>query len=789
MSRNNSSIIGVVIIALSAGIFTLDVITPLGISNWVWYFIPLLLSVFIDGRWLPFWLAAGFSALTMAGWYLSPPGVDPEIALISRGMGLGGLCIMAVTLSLRNRMEQERTEYLRQITEMNESLAALNTVTANSISTLELDDLLKVLLERLVNVMKADGAVVLLRENNCLVARASIGCEADVEAGYSVPIGRGFAGTIAQTRQPLFIADAQTDERVLSPHFKARGIRSMLGVALGRNGRFVGVLHVDWLKPHPLQKQEVHLLEIIAERCCAGIFNAQLFGELKRSEDRYERLFAASPDAILVNRENKIAFINPAGLKLFGAARPEELLGKSMFEVFHPQDHPVMVERIARMHGEGAPAPLIEEKVLRLDGTPVPVEVRATPFMDNEGQAILVILRNIAERRLLEEQLRRAQKMEAFGQLAGGVAHDFNNLLAVIRGNTDLMLMEGGTHSGETAQCLEEVAAASDCGASLVRRLLLFSRKQAMQAEPLNLNNVAGNLSKMLHRTIGEDIELHCSYSPTLPFIQADAGMMDQIILNLVVNARDAMPDGGELHLATDQFTLGEEAAATVPDRRPGKYVCLSVRDTGCGIAPEVLPRIFEPFFTTKEVGKGTGLGLATVYGIAKQHQGWVEVASQVGEGATFKIFLPAMAEPAPVPAEASASSKPRGGSEKILLVEDEESVRLVIRRFLEKAGYMVWEAVSGREALEIFQKHSAEIDLVMTDLVMPGGVNGLQLAEQLRAQRPELKFIFISGYSVETGGKNMILTIQRSKGWYLQKPSTAAKVLQTVRDCLDAKG
>jgi CheY-like chemotaxis protein len=288
------------------------------------------------------------------------------------------------------------------------------------------------------------------------------------------------------------------------------------------------------------------------------------------------------------------------------------------------------------------------------------------------------------------------------------------------------------------------VVEASERAANLTRQLLTFSRKQVMQPQPLALNEVFANLTKRLNRAISENIDLQCHYEALLPYVQADPGMMEQVILNLVANARDAMPQGGQLRVATEQVTLDEAHARVNPEARAGEFVCLSVSDTGTGIAPEVLPRIFEPFFTTKEVGKGTGLGLATVYGIIKQHQGWLEVSSQLGEGSTFKVFLPAI----PTPVRLAAAAEVRGGNETILLVEDEPALRLMTRRLLERKGYRIREATDGQEALEVWQSHAGEISLLLTDIIMPGEMTGRELAERLWRQRPGLKVIFTSGYT-----------------------------------------
>ena len=387
-----------------------------------------------------------------------------------------------------------------------------------------------------------------------------------------------------------------------------------------------------------------------------------------------------------------------------------------------------------------------------------------------------------------EEQLRQSQKMEAIGHLAGGVAHDFNNLLAVIRGNTELVLMTDGQLSPTDNESLTQVVAAADRAANLTRQLLTFSRKQVMQAQPIDLNDVIGNFTKMLKRIIGEDIQLQCNYSARLPAVQADVGMLEQVLVNLAINARDAMPKGGQLLIATETTRLDADYASTHPEASAGDFVCLSVSDTGTGIAPEHMPHLFEPFFTTKDVGKGTGLGLATVYGIAQQHQGWVEVSSKPGVGSTFTIFLPGI-EPPPVagPGTEPLAAKPAGGSETILLVEDEEAVRCLTGRVLKHFGYHVHEAASGPQALELWRAHNEEIALVLTDMIMPQQMSGRELIEQLLAERPTLKVIIMSGYSGETVREDTAF-LRRTRTRFLQKPCDSPALLRAVRESLDEK-
>lgn len=396
----------------------------------------------------------------------------------------------------------------------------------------------------------------------------------------------------------------------------------------------------------------------------------------------------------------------------------------------------------------------------------------------------ITTLRNRAERKQLEEQLRQSQRMDAIGQLAGGVAHDFNNMLTVIQGNASL-ISNPQLNEAERSEGAQQIARAAERAASLTRQLLLFSRKQVMQAVPLNLNEVVANMTKMLQRILGEDISLNASFASNLPAILADPGMIEQILLNLAVNSRDAMPEGGRLNITTSAETLDKARAEKNPGASPGTYACLKVADTGCGIAPENLQRIFEPFFTTKKIGKGTGLGLATVYGIVQQHHGWLAVNSQIGEGTTFCIYLPATKDSLPKSPAASAVSRLPGGNETILLVEDEPPVRLLANNLLQRCGYTVLVAESGVAALPIWKKHREKIQLLLTDMVMPEGISGRELAETLRADRPDLKIIYTSGYSADIIGREPQL-IDGSN--FVQKPYHPLKLAQTIRNCLDQK-
>jgi len=390
---------------------------------------------------------------------------------------------------------------------------------------------------------------------------------------------------------------------------------------------------------------------------------------------------------------------------------------------------------------------------------------------------------DITEMLNLEAQFRHAQKLESVGQMAAGIAHDFNNMLTIIQGYADCLLVTA-KDGDSSAVPLKQIAGAARRAAALTRQLLTFSRKQVIQACAVELNRLLPDFIDLLPRLLGEDIVLKTEYAPGLPAIEADTGMIEQVVMNLAVNARDAMPKGGSLTIRTSMAEVSEACARQRPDARPGRFVCLSVKDTGTGMDDKTAARIFEPFFSTKEVGRGTGLGLATAYGIMKQHQGWIEVVTEIGMGTTFKLFFPALATEAIESRD--QNEKPtavRGGSETILLVEDEPVLRAFVAKALRDYQYRVLEAGSGVEALKVWNDQNGRIDLLLTDMVMPEGMSGFQLATRLRERKSDLKIILSSGYSPETIRKNF----KEEDMEFLQKPYRAPLLAQRVRKCLDA--
>jgi signal transduction histidine kinase/CheY-like chemotaxis protein len=397
---------------------------------------------------------------------------------------------------------------------------------------------------------------------------------------------------------------------------------------------------------------------------------------------------------------------------------------------------------------------------------------------------------DITERLNLEAQLRHSVKMEAVGQLAAGVAHDFNNILTIIQGHAELLIHTPGLPA-ESENSIRQIASAAERASQLINQLLMFSRKQVMQQRYVDLNDIIQHISPMLHGLVGEHVAFEFDSAPNLPTLCVDVGMIEQVLVNLVINARDAMRNGGRLVLSTSQQLLEPVSSVLNPEARPGHFVCLTVADSGCGMDANTLSHMFEPFFTTKEPGKGTGLGLATIYGIIKQHQGWVVVESQVDRGSTFTIFLPAGDKPAKIASSAQGQNTAQGpsamsrGDETILVVEDEPALRELVVSVLELCGYRIYQARTGVEALRVWEQHRSEIDLLLTDMVMPEGMSGRQLAERLQAEDTELKVIYTSGYSPGMAGKDIALL----EGFnFLAKPYPPTRLAQVVRDCLDGR-
>jgi two-component system cell cycle sensor histidine kinase/response regulator CckA len=539
-----------------------------------------------------------------------------------------------------------------------------------------------------------------------------------------------------------------------------------------------------------------YVLKMWPERLVPAIRRALREGEERRSRllaetklVRREKLFKAlsenSLDIVTVlNQEGLFTYNSLSVSKVLGY-RPDELVGQNAFAIIHEEDVEGTKKDFQRCIENPGQTTTSKFRARHRDGSWLYLETVCKSFLDDpEIAGVVVNSRDVTERHHLEEQLRHSQKMEAIGQLAGGVAHDFNNILTVIQGHASL-LRSGDKLPEARRGSVDQIYQAAERAAGLTRQLLTFSRRQVIQPKPLDLNTVLGNMTKMLGRILGEDISLQFNYSAGQPWVHADEGMVEQVAMNLAVNSRDAMPAGGQLTIKIAVVDIRPGELARHPGGRAGRFACFSVADTGSGIKPEVLPHIFEPFFTTKAVGKGTGLGLATVYGIVKQHSGWITVESRVDKGTTFHVFLPAINSGAvKTPDTAPDEALPRG-TETILVVEDEAPVRELVCGVLTGLGYQILEAGTGVKALEVWHQHRDKIDLLLTDIVMPDGMTGRDLAEKVQAEKPSLKVIYTSGYSSDIVGRDFVL---REGLNYLQKPFVPQKLVRAVRKCLDGK-
>jgi PAS domain S-box-containing protein len=624
-----------------------------------------------------------------------------------------------------------------------------------------------------------------LLQGDVLRCQYQVGYEHIIE---EIPITSGISGRVARTGEAALVQDVWADPDFIGA---IEGIVSEVCIPLRDEGRVVGTFNVESVGGVVMGEADLRLMTALGEHVSIAIAKARLYAAARASEDRYRQLVEKLGEGIvIVDSEELVLLANPAAESVFGVP-PGSLAGRNLKEFLDERALTrILAESRKRIRGETS---TYEVEIRRPDGGLRLIQVTATPQRNEKGEVAgsFGTLHDITETRRIEEALRhseerlaQAQKMEAVGRLAGGIAHDFNNLLTVISGYAGL-IDEGLPGSHPTKPDIMQIRKAAERAADLTAQLLAFSRKQVLQPSIIDLNETVRGMETMLRRVIGEDIELATSLPPETGNVKADRGQIEQVIINLAANARDAMPSGGRLTLATENVSLGPSPSREHPELQEGDYVLLVVRDTGVGMSKETLSRIFEPFFTTKEVGKGTGLGLAMAYGIVKQSGGYIYCASEVGAGTTFTLYFPRVHESLSQRKKDAVVEIAMGGDETILLAEDEDAVRQFSRAILEKNGYTVIEAANGKEALSAMSAHRCGIHLLLSDVVMPR-MSGPELGRKVKEICPDARIMYMSGYAESSVVHRGVLEAEVE---LIQKPFDAGTLLRKVREVLDRGG
>jgi len=668
------------------------------------------------------------------------------------------------------RLFQESQRRTQELAVLYDTALALSGV-------LNTEALLARLYEQVQQLMSPDSFGVFLyhAEDNALeiLLAMEAGEAVSGAVGSRLPLDeRGLTGWVACTRRPLLVGDMETDPLPVAPkHLTQPPARSWLGVPLMARDCLVGVISVQSFRPQAFGQADCRLLELLAAQVAIALENTRLFAQTQAQARQIQQLIDTVPDGVLLlDSERCILLSNPAAqehLAVLGAPPRGEALT-------HLGGYPI--ERLLEPPPEG----LAHE--VTVTGPPDRVFEVVTRPTNHEGQigGWVLVIRDVTQEREVQRRIHQQERLAAVGQLAAGIAHDFNNILTSIIGFAQLARFHPATPPS-AATDMERIVQQGQRAAQLLRQILDFSRKSITEKRPIHLVSFLKETVKLLQRTIPESIQIVVDIAPGDYILNGDPVQIQQALTNLAVNARDAMPAGGTLRFGLSRLSLRAGDRPPAPDIPPGDWIVLSVSDTGEGIPSEVLPHVFEPFFTTKEVGQGTGLGLAQVYGIVKQHEGYIEVSSRLGKGTTFTLFLPSAPAALQTQAKPPSVEVPRGQGELILLVEDEPAVREVASNMLTRLGYRVLTATNGREALEMCHQHPGEIALVLTDVTMPE-MGGIMLARLLKAKYPHVKVVALTGYPLEAEDKDWL---SRGVVAWLQKPLGMEELAQAVRRAL----
>jgi two-component system, cell cycle sensor histidine kinase and response regulator CckA len=681
--------------------------------------------------------------------------------------------VEGIVVSFQDVTDLHRMESERQV--ISEIVHALN-------QTANLDELLRGIHYALKKVLYAENCFVALHDAEADAFTFPFFADQIDVAPPPQRVGRSCTAFVFRSGSPMLIPQNEFDRLAAQGEVELVGSPSpsWLGVPLKTPSATIGVLVVQHYQiEDAYDTRDLEFLNSVGGHIALAIERRRSEEALRKNEEMFRLLFSYNPLPTWVIDRDTLRFleVNDAAVRQYGYSLAE-FKSMTALDLRSEEEKANYLADLKQRPVDGLYHGHWKHR--KKDGKAIQVETISHELEYGGRQVRLVVAQDVSERRLLEQQLRQSQKMEAVGRLAGGVAHDFNNLLMVIKGHTELLL--NVLPPSETySRKIEQIDRAADRASALTRQLLAFSRLQVLQPHVMNLNDVVEEMGRLLPRLIGEDIELVIRSSADLGAIRADASQMEQIIMNLAVNARDAMPGGGRLLIETSNAELDSAYNAVHPIVRQGRYVLLAVSDTGTGMSAETQAHIFEPFFTTKPQGKGTGLGLATVYGVVKQSGGFIWVYSELGRGTSFKIYLPRVDQPVERIGSTRTTAEAPRGTETILLAEDEQDVREVAREFLESGGYTVIEARDGADALKRVERHEGTINLLVTDMVMPG-MTGQELSARLVRNRPDLRVLYMSGYSeraaVESAHGDSSMRL-------LAKPFSRWALLRAVHDIL----
>lgn len=671
-------------------------------------------------------------------------------------------------------------KYGRMLEEQRRELLELNTITEAVNRSVELNTVVESALDKVMQLMRADSGWIYLNEDQQLVLKQRGGTNVDC-----FPLAcRVDDDSLAWIRTPgLFRLDDKEILYSTTVQFKEDGIKMLASIPLVRQNLFAGVLIIGSRDVRRFEAKKIAVIQAFGNQISAALNNAWLFEQVRDSEKRYADLYEHSPDMYhSVDRNGRVVSCNETESELLGLPK-EDIIGKPVINLYPEFQQREVAMNLRKIFTQGLELRGMEEKIKGRNGSLIDVSVNTSLIRDADGRPIIarIVLRDITEKKKMEEKILQAQKIDSLGNIAGGIAHNFNNILTAILGSASIMRRRMKDDS-RSVKYVDLIETTSRRGAAITRQLTTFARKSTPRVDRVDVNGIIDQTVRLFEVTAPKSIHIKCVLSPEPAIVEADEAQLQQAFLNLCLNARDAMPDGGVLVINCSVGSLEGDQAAQWTEGKPGCYVVVSVADSGTGIPPEVLKHIYEPFFTTKDQGKGTGLGLSVVHGVIRSHGGYINVSSEVNSGTVFTIHLPKVADSGAVPARRSDAKDLVGGTERILMIEDEISVGEVGGDILQELGYTIDFAQNGREAIELLSDDGRRYDLVILDMNMPR-MGGRATCEGIKEKFPALKILVCSGYSttmIDDG------TFARSVDGFIQKPYELEDFAHRVREVLD---